>query len=104
MTLMYIIVESCSYCSVPSLYHQWNNFHGVTMSTFAKILRTDRSKKPEVMQIKPEDLLGTEILLGVINLKDVQLSELDLFEIQHVVGEYHILICTVSVMYFNYVK
>ncbi|XP_013163120.1 PREDICTED: probable protein arginine N-methyltransferase 6 [Papilio xuthus] len=73
-------------CSVPSLYHKWDSFHGVSMFTFAKLLRMDKSKKPEIMQIQPEDLLGTEILLACINLKDVQISELDSLEIQHVVG------------------
>ncbi|XP_068620050.1 uncharacterized protein Art8 [Battus philenor] len=73
-------------CSVPSLYQRWNNFKGVTMSTFGNLLRKGKSSMPEIMQIQPEDLLGSEVALCWINLKEDKISDLESFSIQHVEG------------------
>ncbi|CAH4030525.1 unnamed protein product [Pieris brassicae] len=73
-------------CSVPSLYEKWDNFYGVSMSSFSKHLRSDKSHKPEVMHIKSEDLLGEEVALNWINLRDCTVEELNSYSVQHVVG------------------
>ncbi|CAK1551492.1 unnamed protein product [Leptosia nina] len=73
-------------CSVPNLYEKWEEFHGVTMSTFSKHLRSDKSHKPEIMQIRSVDLLGEEVALNWINLRDCTVEELDSYCVQHVVG------------------
>ncbi|XP_045501611.1 probable protein arginine N-methyltransferase 6.1 [Colias croceus] len=73
-------------CSVSSLYEKWENFHGVSLSSFAKHLRSDKSEKPEIMQIKPENLLGEEIALNWINLREDTVQDLDSYSVQHVVG------------------
>ncbi|KAH9643635.1 hypothetical protein HF086_006111 [Spodoptera exigua] len=47
-------------CSVSSMYDQWDNVYGVSMKSFSRELRTSKGSKPEILTIKPEDLLGTE--------------------------------------------
>ncbi|XP_026491507.2 protein arginine N-methyltransferase 6 [Vanessa tameamea] len=72
--------------SVPDLYNKWKNFHGVSLSTFSKHLRSSKSDKPEIMQIKKDDLLGTEVAIAWINLREDTPKDLDSYSIQHVVG------------------
>ncbi|KAJ0174179.1 hypothetical protein K1T71_010325 [Dendrolimus kikuchii] len=73
-------------CSIPSLYDKWDNLYGVSMSTFAKCLRQNKSNKPEILNVKPADLLGPQVALCWINLKENKMSDLDKYSIQHVVG------------------
>ncbi|CAH0724384.1 unnamed protein product, partial [Brenthis ino] len=73
-------------CSVPNLYNKWKEFHGVLLSTFAKQLRASKSSKPEIMQILKDDLLGPEIAMAWLNLREDTVSDLDSYSIQHVVG------------------
>ncbi|CAH0764363.1 unnamed protein product [Diatraea saccharalis] len=74
-------------CSVPSLYKNWEDCHGVTMTSMAKQLRASKYNKPEIMIIKEEDILGfEEVPLCWINLKEDTISEVDSFSIEHVVG------------------
>lgn len=62
--------------------------YGVSMSTFAKYLRQNKSDKPEILTVKSADLLGPEVALCWISLKENKPSDLDNFSIQQVVGEY----------------
>ncbi|KAJ2948547.1 hypothetical protein O0L34_g7802 [Tuta absoluta] len=71
-------------CSVPSLYKSWDNMYGVSMSTFAKALRS-KADKPEIMTIQPEDLLGPEEALCWIDLRYSNSTEVSQFELEHVV-------------------
>ncbi|CAH2042309.1 unnamed protein product, partial [Iphiclides podalirius] len=73
-------------CSVPSLYHKWKEFHGVSMGAFAKYLRMEKHNKPEIMQVQSEDLLGDKVSFGWINLKEDNVTDLQTFKIEHVVG------------------
>ncbi|KAG6449692.1 protein arginine N-methyltransferase 6 [Manduca sexta] len=73
-------------CSVPTLYNKWDDVDGVSMKVFAKHLRKSKHSKPEIISMNPEDLLGHEITLSWVNLKDDELSDLDSISIQHVVG------------------
>ncbi|CAK1584609.1 unnamed protein product [Parnassius mnemosyne] len=73
-------------CSVPSLYQKWNNFNGISMSTFAKYLRMGKNNKPEIMQVQSEDLLGPDVSICWINLKEDKISDLDSFSIKQVTG------------------
>lgn len=58
------------------------------MSAFAQYLRNEKQNRPEIMNVQPEDLLGTEVSFGWINLKEDNISDLDNFNIEHVVGKY----------------
>lgn len=73
-------------CSVPSLYQKWNDIYGVKMSSFAKELRACKGNKPEILSLQNEDLLGTEVILCWLDMKETTLDELASFNIQHVVG------------------
>lgn len=73
-------------CSVPQLYNKWTNFHGVALTTFAKHLRASKSSKPEIMQVAPDDLLGTEVVMAWINLREDEVNDLHAYSVQHVVG------------------
>ncbi|XP_046969862.1 probable protein arginine N-methyltransferase 6.1 [Vanessa cardui] len=73
-------------CSVPDLYNKWKNFYGVSLSTFSKHLRSSKSDKPEIMQIKEDDLLGADVAIAWINLCEDTPQDLDSYSIQHVVG------------------
>ncbi|XP_022824286.1 protein arginine N-methyltransferase 6 [Spodoptera litura] len=73
-------------CSVPSMYNQWDNVHGVSMKSFSKELRVSKGSKPEILTIKPEDLLGTEVALCWINLREDESHDLNSYSIEHVVG------------------
>ncbi|XP_053614344.1 uncharacterized protein Art8 isoform X1 [Plodia interpunctella] len=71
-------------CSLPSLYTQWDDVHGVSMATFAKQLRTSKGNKPEIMTLDEEDILADTVTLCTINLKEDKLESLDKFSSQHV--------------------
>lgn len=58
------------------------------MSTFARELRASKGSKPEILTIKPDDLLGTEVALCWINLREDEPHDLNSFNIQHVVGKF----------------
>ncbi|GBP64162.1 Probable protein arginine N-methyltransferase 6.1 [Eumeta japonica] len=73
-------------CSVPSLYEQWENVHGVSMTTFAKLLRESKHSKPEITILQPQHLIGTEVTMCWIDLRWDKVSDLDSFSVQHVVG------------------
>lgn len=73
-------------CKLPSFFDEWKNFHGVSMNAFAKCLRESKSNKPEVMLVQPENLLGDEVALCWINLKEDTVADLDKYSVKHVVG------------------
>ncbi|XP_013187645.2 uncharacterized protein LOC106132695 [Amyelois transitella] len=71
-------------CSLPSLYTQWDDVHGVSMATFAKQLRASKADKPEIMVLEQDDILGDEVTLCKINLMEDKLESLEKFSSQHV--------------------
>ncbi|XP_026325560.1 probable protein arginine N-methyltransferase 6.1 [Hyposmocoma kahamanoa] len=72
-------------CSVPSLYSAWSDVYGVSMATFARHLRSTKCKKPEVLIVKPEDLLSAEVAVCWIDLKNDKVEDLNSFSIQQVI-------------------
>lgn len=85
--LHFVELNNYFYFSVPSLYQKWNDIYGVSMSTFAKELRASKGNKPEILTIKPEDLLGQEVILCWLDMKETTVDDLESFSIQHVVGK-----------------
>lgn len=81
-------ISNISPFSVPSLYQKWNDVYGVKMTTFAQELRASMGNKPEILTIRPEDLLGTEVILCWFEMKETSLEDLESFTIQHVLGWY----------------
>lgn len=58
------------------------------MSLFGKELRASKSQKPEIQTIGADEVLGEEIAMAWINLKEDMPEDLNSFTIQHVVGMY----------------
>ncbi|CAD0203227.1 unnamed protein product [Chrysodeixis includens] len=73
-------------CSIPSLYNNWNNVHGVSLKCFAKELRATKNLRPEIVEVKPEDLLGEEIAYCWVNMREDTAEDLNEFTLKHVVG------------------
>ncbi|XP_068150656.1 protein arginine N-methyltransferase 6 [Drosophila tropicalis] len=63
-------------CSLPSLFDYYSNVDGVKMDKFARKLRLQKSTRPEVTQLKPNDLLHEGVVFHWMNLMDVSVDEL----------------------------
>lgn len=73
-------------CSVPSLFDYWQNIDGVNMGRFANKLRLQKSTRPEIAHLNPEDLLHEGIVFHWMNLLDVDAKELDEIRFKEVVS------------------
>ncbi|XP_037957379.1 probable protein arginine N-methyltransferase 6 [Teleopsis dalmanni] len=63
-------------CQVPSRYDDWVNVNGISMTKFAAHLREQKSKKPEVANVQPTDLLHEGTVMHWMNLEEVKIDEL----------------------------
>lgn len=72
-------------CSVPSLFDDWHNVDGIKMDTFARKLRTQKSSRPEITQLNPQDLLHEGVVFHWMNLLDVEASDLDSIQFKEVI-------------------
>jgi len=72
-------------CSVPSLFDDWHSVDGIKMDTFASKLRAQKSARPEITHLNPQDLLHEGVVFHWMNLLDVQHSELDSIQFKEVV-------------------
>ncbi|XP_034101607.1 LOW QUALITY PROTEIN: protein arginine N-methyltransferase 6 [Drosophila albomicans] len=73
-------------CAVPSLFDYWQNVDGVKMEQFAKKLRLQKSTRPEIIHLKPNDLLHEGIVFHWMNLLDVDSKDLDEIRFKEVVS------------------
>ncbi|XP_026742167.1 protein arginine N-methyltransferase 6 [Trichoplusia ni] len=73
-------------CSIPSLYNDWDNVQGVKMKSFAKELRLTKKGQPEILDVKPEELLGEEVAICWVNVREDTTADLNSFKLRHVVG------------------
>ncbi|KAH8402527.1 hypothetical protein KR222_002402, partial [Zaprionus bogoriensis] len=73
-------------CSVPSLFDYWRNVDGVNMERFASKLRSQKSTRPEITQLKPDDLLHEGIVFHWMSLLDVVAKDLDEISFKEVVA------------------
>ncbi|XP_017858437.1 PREDICTED: probable protein arginine N-methyltransferase 6.1 [Drosophila arizonae] len=73
-------------CSVPSLYDYWQNVDGVNMGKFASKLRLQKSTRPEITQLTPNDLLHEGIVFHWMSLLDVSTQELNEIRFKDVVA------------------
>ncbi|XP_064554097.1 uncharacterized protein Art8 [Drosophila montana] len=64
-------------CSVPTLFDYWQNVDGVNMERFASKLRSQKSTRPEIIQLKSNDLLHKGIVFHWMSLLDVNPKDLD---------------------------
>lgn len=68
---------SLAACSVPSCFEEWNVVEGVCMKSVGRALNAMKSTKPEVMIVKPEQLLHQGNCLAWLDLRDVTLEEVN---------------------------
>lgn len=73
--------------SIPSLYNDWDNVQGVKMKSFAKELRLTKKGQPEILDVKPEELLGEEVAICWVNVREDTTADLNSFQLRHVVGK-----------------
>lgn len=66
-------------CQLPSLFEAWNIHDGVQMQSFGAALRAQKSMKPDISIIPPEDLLHEGTVMAWIDLNDVSLDDLNEF-------------------------
>lgn len=72
-------------CSVPTIFDV--EFEGVNLRTFAKEIRTQKSKKPQIQVMEDKNLLHEGTIIAWIDLKDVSLEELNEFDVKEVFGK-----------------
>uniref|UniRef100_A0A336LS43 type I protein arginine methyltransferase n=1 Tax=Culicoides sonorensis TaxID=179676 RepID=A0A336LS43_CULSO len=70
-------------CSVPTKFDS-EDFEGVDLSLLAKELRTQKSHKPQIEILAPENLLHEGNIIAWIDLKEVTLEELQEFDVKEV--------------------
>lgn len=91
-----LMIPSCatiyiSPCSIPSRFSDWENISGVSMKSFAKELRVQKSKNPEILKVEGNHLLHDGVAIAWIDLKEVTLDDIEEFEFKDVVGMYKLL-------------
>lgn len=63
-------------CSVPSRFDVWDDFNGVNLKHFAKLLREQKSTKPEITVLPESSLLHEGNMITWLDLKEVTVEEL----------------------------
>ncbi|XP_073824827.1 arginine methyltransferase 8 [Musca autumnalis] len=72
-------------CSVPSRFDDWNNIDGICLSSFGNMLRRQKSSKPEIVSISPENLLHSGVAMFWMNINEIRVEELESIVFQEVV-------------------
>lgn len=72
-------------CSVPSRFEEWDNVDGVRMQSLAKAIREQKSKKPEILCLKAENLLHDGTVMAWFDLKDITLADLEELSFKEVI-------------------
>lgn len=71
-------------CSIPTQFDDWEKLDGVKMSSFADHFRREKANKPDVLIVKPEDLLHSGRVLVWLDLNDVTVDDLKEFSSKEV--------------------
>lgn len=74
-------------CSVPSRYDIWTDLSGVDMGHFARMLRAQKSSRPEITTLDDACLLHEGNIIAWIDLKEVKVEELKEITVKEVFGE-----------------
>lgn len=74
-------------CCVPSRYDVWNDLYGVKLNHFGKMLRLQKSTKPEVTVLPHECLLHEGNIITWLDLKEVTVEELKEITVKEVFGK-----------------
>ncbi|XP_055637097.1 protein arginine N-methyltransferase 6 [Toxorhynchites rutilus septentrionalis] len=71
-------------CSVPTLFDSFDSLSGVSMKTFGRELRKQKSDKPEILTVAAKDLLHEGLIMAWLDLKEVTVEDLNTFEMKEV--------------------
>lgn len=72
-------------CRVPTRFDAWNDVDGVRMTSFGTAIREQKSSKPEVLEVKADDLLHDGTILAWLDLNEVSLDDLADFTFKEVI-------------------
>lgn len=72
-------------CSLSSHFDYWEDVSGVKMNSFARHLRLQKSKKPEITSIDKNDILADDTVIAFLDLNDIGPSDLDTIEFSEVI-------------------
>lgn len=72
-------------CTLPSLFDAWNDVDGVKLQSFGKALRAQKSQKPEVLIVRPDELLHDGTIVAWLDLNEVSVEDLNQFTFNEVV-------------------
>ncbi|XP_061394623.1 uncharacterized protein LOC133330168 [Musca vetustissima] len=72
-------------CAVPSRFDDWNDIDGISLNSFGKMLRQQKSNKPEIIYMSPENLLHNGVAMFWMNLNEIRCDELESIVFQEVV-------------------
>lgn len=76
-------------CSVPSRFDDWNNVDNVRMNSFGEMLRRQKSSKPEIINMPPQNLLHNRVAMFWMNLNEIRSEELEYITFQEVIPIQH---------------
>lgn len=72
-------------CTLPSLFDAWDNVDGVKMQSFGAALRAQKSQKPEILTVQPNELLQDGTIVSWLDLNEVTVDDLNEFAFNEVV-------------------
>lgn len=64
-------------CQLNPLFSDWNMYDGVNLQVFAAALRAQKSMKPEIMQVRPDNLLHEGSVVTWLDLNTVTVDDLN---------------------------
>lgn len=73
-------------CAVPSRFDDWDNVDGVRLTHFGKMLREQKSSKPEIANVSPSQLLHSGVAMHWMNLNEIKRNELAEIVFQEVIA------------------
>lgn len=72
-------------CALPSLFDAWNDVDGVKLQSFGKALRAQKSQKPEILTVRPHELLHDGTIVAWLDLNEATAADLNEFAFNEVV-------------------
>lgn len=84
VTFTYICLMCQHIFSVPSMYSDWENVSGVSMTRFGSMLREQAFKKPLTDVIPPDSILAEAEVVHWLDLREVTVDDLKDIKIRHV--------------------
>lgn len=72
-------------CRVPTRFDDWNDVDGVRMTSLGAAIRTQKSYKPEVLNVPADCLLHDGTVVAWLDLNDISIDDLNQFQFKEVI-------------------